>query len=76
MLFLIKYIQLIFFYFFIKKLMNSCFLEIKRKIQILVITLNLVSFIIITSIIAKKKEYLLLIIVRHKIYIFIQSLNL
>ena len=38
--------------------MNSCFLEIKRKIQILVITLNLVSFIIITSIISKKKDYI------------------
>ncbi len=36
--------------------MNTCFLQIKRKIQILVITLNFVSFIVITSLTNEKNE--------------------
>ena len=36
--------------------MNTCFLSIKKKIQILVISLNLVTFIIITTLTNDKKE--------------------
>ena len=36
--------------------MNSCFLPIKRKIQIFLITINLISFIVITIITNNQKE--------------------
>ena len=55
--------------------MNTCFLPIKGKIQISVIIINLISFIIITSIIINKKnnymEYTTLSMLCSNFYIFV-----